>query len=86
MKNDNRQNIVEQATLLFRKKGYTATSINDITGACGVTKGALYYHFPNKEQLALESMGQVRDFFVREVFVTETPSQKEAIKKINFIQ
>lgn len=82
MKNDNRQNIVEQATFLFRKKGYTATSISDITKACGVTKGALYYHFPNKEQLALESMGQVRDFFVREVFVASQPEKITAIKSL----
>jgi AcrR family transcriptional regulator len=35
----------------FFQKGYHGTSIDDITKATGVTKGALYYHYRNKEEV-----------------------------------
>ena len=33
------------------EKGYHGTSIDDITQAAGLTKGALYWHFRSKEDL-----------------------------------
>ncbi|MED4569242.1 TetR/AcrR family transcriptional regulator [Brevibacillus agri] len=48
-----KQHIVEKATELFSQKGYFATSIEDICQATGASKGSLYYHFKNKEQLFL---------------------------------
>lgn len=48
-----KQHIVEKATELFSQKGYSATSIEDICQATGASKGSLYYHFKNKEQLFL---------------------------------
>jgi len=43
--------ILIQAMRIFLEKGYHGTSIDDITRAAGVTKGALYWHFKNKEDL-----------------------------------
>jgi len=43
--------IVNQAMKLFLEKGYHGTSIDDITQAAGLTKGALYWHFKSKEDL-----------------------------------
>jgi len=36
---------------LFLAKGYHGTSIDDITQAAGITKGALYWHFTSKEDV-----------------------------------
>jgi len=36
---------------LFAKKGYDATSIEEITAVVGVAKGTLYYHFSSKEEI-----------------------------------
>lgn len=47
------QFIVEKVSPIFNKKGYTATSLSDITSATGLTKGAIYGNFLNKEELAL---------------------------------
>ena len=43
--------ILEQSMRLFFQKGYHGTSIDDITQATGVTKGALYWHYRNKEEV-----------------------------------
>ena len=36
---------------LFAKKGYEATSIEEITSVVGIAKGTLYYHFSSKEEI-----------------------------------
>jgi AcrR family transcriptional regulator len=43
--------ILNQAMRLFLEKGYHGTSVDDITQAAKLTKGALYWHFKNKEDL-----------------------------------
>ena len=43
--------ILTQAMKIFLEKGYHGTSIDNITRAAGVTKGALYWHFKSKEDL-----------------------------------
>lgn len=43
--------IVEESFKLFLNYSYEAVSINDISKAIGLTKGALYHHFKNKEEL-----------------------------------
>jgi TetR/AcrR family transcriptional repressor of nem operon len=49
-----REKIVEAAVLLFHQRGYTATSLDDILEASGVCRSNFYYHFPSKEDLAIE--------------------------------
>jgi TetR/AcrR family transcriptional repressor of nem operon len=46
-----RQNIIEKSMHLFSVKGYFNTSIADIVQATGLTKGGLYGHFRNKEEI-----------------------------------
>lgn len=47
--------IVETVAPIFNKNGYAATSISDLTKATGLTKGAIYGNFKNKEELAIAS-------------------------------
>ncbi|MCA1029062.1 MULTISPECIES: TetR/AcrR family transcriptional regulator [Cytobacillus] len=47
--------IIEAAIKLFAKKGYTATSVQDIATDSGISKGAFYLYFKSKEKL-LESL------------------------------
>lgn len=47
--------IIETVAPLFNKLGYVGTSMSDLTEATGLTKGALYGNFENKEALALAS-------------------------------
>ena len=48
---DTREYIIDQAYSLFLSRSYEAVSISDISKAIGFTKGALYHHFTNKENL-----------------------------------
>ncbi|SCL33812.1 transcriptional regulator, TetR family [Micromonospora rhizosphaerae] len=46
-----RQRIVAAATELFARRGYGATSVQEIVAAAEVTKGALYHWFGSKSEL-----------------------------------
>lgn len=48
---DTREYIIDQAYRLFLSRSYEAVSISEISKAIGFTKGALYHHFKNKEEL-----------------------------------
>mgnify|MGYP000085460283 CR=1 FL=1 len=44
--------IISTVAPIFNKNGYNGTSMSDITKATGLTKGAIYGNFKNKEDLA----------------------------------
>ena len=48
---ETREYIIDQAYGLFLSRSYEAVSISEISKAIGLTKGALYHHFLNKEEL-----------------------------------
>jgi AcrR family transcriptional regulator len=43
---------LEAAAAVFDERGYDAATIADILSRAGVTKGALYFHFSSKQELA----------------------------------
>ena len=45
--------IIETVAPIFNKLGYVGTSMSDLTKATGLTKGAIYGNFENKDSLAL---------------------------------
>ena len=45
-------NVLNTALELFSERGYFNTSIHDIRRSAGVSTGAIYHHFRNKEALA----------------------------------
>ena len=48
-----RSKIVDAATSIIRKKGYAATSVDELCAWAGVTKGAFFHHFSSKDSLAV---------------------------------
>jgi len=44
---------LDAALHVIRAKGYTATRIEDVCEAAGLTKGSFFHHFDSKEELAL---------------------------------
>ncbi len=49
-----REQILARAAELFAKQGYTATSMNQVAEACGVSKPSLYHYVRDKYQLLVE--------------------------------
>jgi len=49
-----RQCILDQAQRLFFAHGYNGVSIREIVHACGLSNGALYYHFGSKQNLFVQ--------------------------------
>ena len=76
-----RQRILNDTAKLFRTKGFGATSIKDLLEATGVTKGSLYFHFPGKDDLALEYLRQEGERFM--AFIEAGLEGDSAIDKID---
>ena len=49
-----RESIIKNATILFRKKGFGPSSMDEISNAAKVSKRTLYNHFPTKKILFRE--------------------------------
>lgn len=48
---ETRAKLVRAARAAFAEKGYAAASMDDLTAAAGLTRGALYHHFGDKKGL-----------------------------------
>lgn len=79
-----RQNIIEKSMQLFSVKGFYNTSIDSIVKATGLTKGGLYGHFRNKEDIWYAVYDECASIWKRIVFagVRETPDPLERIGKV----
>lgn len=49
--------LLDAAVSVIRAKGYSATTVDDICQAAGVTKGGFFHHFASKEELAVSAAG-----------------------------
>lgn len=52
-----RTKLLEAGLQVIRAKGYSATSVDELCTAAGVTKGAFFHHFDSKEALAVATAG-----------------------------
>jgi AcrR family transcriptional regulator len=55
-KEESRQKIMRAAYEAFAEKGYSQTSMDDIVKRSGLSKGTLYWHFKNKQELFLATL------------------------------
>ncbi|MBN1562528.1 MAG: TetR/AcrR family transcriptional regulator [Anaerolineae bacterium] len=58
-KEESRQKILQAAFAAFAETGYSQTSMDDIVKRSGLSKGTLYWHFKNKQELFLATVGMV---------------------------
>ncbi|WP_321331347.1 TetR/AcrR family transcriptional regulator [uncultured Bacteroides sp.] len=47
--------IIERTAEIFNTKGFSGTSLNDMTSVTGLTKGSIYGNFKNKDEVAMEA-------------------------------
>ena len=53
---ETRKALLTAATDVIRAKGYTATTVDEICTAAGVTKGGFFHHFDSKEELGVAAV------------------------------
>lgn len=81
---DRREKILDVAESIILRKGFAATSIDDILEGAHITKGGFFYHFPGKAELARALMERYletdeklfSDLRDRAVSLTEDPLQQ----------
>src|SRR6185436_8823808 len=57
---ERKQQLVDQAAVLFEERGYADTRVVDICAGAGVAKGLFYWYFENKEALFAELVRSMR--------------------------
>ena len=62
---DGRTRLLDAAMQAIRERGYAATTVDDICGAAGVTKGAFFHHFKSKEDLGVAAAAHFSDMAAR---------------------
>lgn len=71
-----RQDILNSAITLFARRGILATTMAELARAIHMTPGALYWHFPTKEDLLLAAIEELHQRFVASF---EPLLQKQAV-------
>ncbi|MBT2369081.1 TetR/AcrR family transcriptional regulator [Streptomyces sp. ISL-10] len=73
--------ILEAAASVFAERGYEAATIADILARADVTKGALYFHFSSKEDLARGVLA----YAVTTEGVPEQPSKLQEVVDVSMV-
>lgn len=79
--NGNREDqLLDIARRLFANRGFHATSLRDIAEEAQITKAALYYHFPNKDELyervVIQSLDALVEMVGAAVARAHTPTER----------
>lgn len=76
-----KQLIIDAALELFAEKGIEATSVQQITALCGISKGAFYLSFKSKDELILAIIEHFMNTIIQKVdqAVTNTPDRLEKL-------
>ncbi|MCP3760985.1 TetR/AcrR family transcriptional regulator [Domibacillus sp. A3M-37] len=83
--NEKAKMIIKTSMKLFAQKGFTATSIQEIATACGISKGAFYLHFKSKEALLLAILHYYFDLLFEKLNTIEIeslPPREKFVKQI----
>lgn len=77
-----RAEIMEASMLLFMEKGYANTTTQDIVDKVNISRGLLYYHFKNKEDILYCLVERYSEKLLRDIHVIVNDDDKTAIEKI----
>ena len=69
VRTDTKDRLIDAASELFALKGYTATSIDEITNACNIRKPSFYGHFESKAAIAIAAISNLHNYCREFLFV-----------------
>ena len=88
-----KQTIIKTAFELFSEKGFDNVKVQDICDACGITRGAFYYHYKTKDavlddifftsnQLSINSLQQIMtaDNYIEQFYALFSVYLKQVIE------
>ena len=77
----NEEEVLECAASLFKSRGYTATTTEDLLGAMNINKGSLYNSFGSKRELFISVLNYYSDKYVSG-FILSLEKSKDPIAAI----
>ena len=83
---ETRRYIIEKVASVFNMHGYAGTSMSQLTDAIGLTKGALYGNFRNKDEIALAALEYNISRISNEIAGTVKPIKNTCDKLVAFAQ
>jgi len=87
IKKTSREEILKESVKLFKIRGYYNTSMANIADACGLIKGSIYHHFKSKEEIGLESLKYINQYFIDNIYSIANRSDLSDKEKIKlFVQ
>jgi AcrR family transcriptional regulator len=72
-----RERLLDAAAGVFAERGYRATTVDDLAAAAGLTKGAVYWNFDNKEAVLSALIEERVDSRARELMGVTEHSPRE---------
>ncbi|TDD15133.1 TetR/AcrR family transcriptional regulator [Nonomuraea diastatica] len=78
------ESVLSIAVGVFNERGYDGTSMEDLARALGVTKSAIYYHVPGKEQLLGRALDRALDG-LSEMVADERAASGPAIERLEWV-
>src|ERR1044072_5520493 len=84
LNNERLAEIYRTAAQIILRKGYDATSVNDIANAVGMTKAGLYHYINGKKELLFDIMNFGLDELDEEV-ATPASAIPDSVERLQFI-
>src|SRR3954470_12709491 len=79
---ESKAKFLDAALQVIRAKGYTATRIEDVCEAAGLTKGSFFHHFKSKEDLAVEAAARFAEMAERLFESAPYQKAKDPLEKL----
>ena len=73
--------VLQHCAQTFKRYGYAGTSMQMLADACGLSKGAFYYYYSNKEALLNDILADVYQFFAAQILPVATNTALDVLER-----
>lgn len=82
MKKTSKEEILKKSIELFKLRGYHNTSMANIADSCGLIKGSIYHHFKSKDEIGIEALKFIHNYFEENIYSIANKNDLNAKEKI----